>query len=93
MEIINTTSFLWNTPFRLSVGISNYSGQTTFIEYFAGQKSEDRGEDFNWAVIQGSESTGDFQKIIEAPSKELRVRVDNPSNSTDPLVVNLERKS
>ena len=90
MEITNTTSFLWNTPFGLSVGITGHAGQTTSIEYYHGSDTQDRADDLNWTLIEGTEATSNFQELIEAPGKELRVRVENPSTT---LIVNLERKS
>ena len=89
MEITNTTSFLWNTPFSLSIGITGYAGQTTSMEYFHGGDDEDRGDDLNWTLIDGTEATDNFQEVMKPSAKELRVRVENPSTA---LIVTLKRK-
>ena len=90
LQIVNTTRFLWNTPFGLAIGVSGYTTQTTRLQYYAGPPEGDREDDSLWVTFDGSETSGPvFQEVIDTPSKELRIQVDNPDGA---LSVALSRK-
>ena len=80
LTITDTTEFLWNTPFGLAIGISGHVAQTTSIEYYDGAA---------WVEVENSTSSTNFQSIIEAPSKRLRIVVTSPGGD---LQVTLERR-
>ena len=78
-QISNTTRFLWNTPYGLAIAINGYTTQTTRVQFYNGAPDGDRTADSNWIDIEGSQSSGpSFQEVIDPPSKELRIKVDNP---------------